>query len=53
MVQEFAFLDDGSNSTLIDRDLFDRLSLAGTQTTLRMRWIQDVETVDTQYTVSK
>ena len=46
MVHEFAFLDDGSNVTLIDRDLFDRLSLAGTRTTLRMSWTQDVETVD-------
>ena len=38
-------MDLGSNRTLIDKELYDDLSLHGTATTLKLVWTQGVEAV--------
>ncbi|XP_058465085.1 uncharacterized protein LOC131438809 [Malaya genurostris] len=41
-VETFAFLDDGSDLTLLDKDLADKLDLHGTESTLCLQWTGNV-----------
>lgn len=42
-VHTFAFLDDGSELTLLDRELADELGLKGTEVPLNLRWTGGTE----------
>lgn len=45
-VNTFAFLDDGSSLTLLDREIFERLNLSGVKEKLSLQWTKGITRVE-------
>ena len=51
-IDTFAFLDDGSSLTLVDKDIYDSLSLEGTHEQLNLQWTKGITRIENSHRTS-